>query len=142
MISRFLPRGSDARRANRALLVGLAVLAVGSAVLASRDWRPPPAPEGAVAPRMAAGAWALCKRAVTDRLGSAPGVRFPWFDERAVQRVSDSVVVVRAAVDVGVDARVDAGGPAGAGASVPFTCRARWLGADRWLVEEAVVRAP
>jgi hypothetical protein len=128
------PRGSDVRRANRALVAGLAVLAVGVAVLAARDRQPPPEPAGAVPQRLAGGAWNVCKRVVTERLGATPGVRFPWFDARAIQRVSDSVLVVRASVE--------AGGPAGARVQLPFACRARWLGGDRWLEEETVVRAP
>jgi hypothetical protein len=125
---------SDGPRANRALLAGLATLAIGIAVLATRDWRPPPPPPGALESRLAVGAWGLCRRVVLERFDAASAARFPWFDERAIQRVADSVFVVRASVD--------ASGRAGAPVRVPFVCRARWLGADRWLAEETVVQAP
>jgi hypothetical protein len=127
-------RRTDGRRANRALVGGLAALTVGAALLATRDWRPPAEPAGAVEPRMARGAWELCRRAATERLGLAAPVRFPWFDQRAVTRASDSVFVVRASVE--------AGGAGGAPVRAPVTCRARWLGADRWLDEGTVVQAP
>ena len=128
------PPGPDGPRANRALIAGLAALAVGASLLATRDWRPPAQPTGALDQRLATGAWGLCKRIVTERLPSTPPVQFPWFDERAIQRVTDSVVVVRASVD--------ASSSAGARVRVPFVCRARWLGADRWLEESTVVQAP
>jgi hypothetical protein len=122
------------RRTDRALLAGLAVLAVGAALLATRDWRPPARPSGALDPRIAAGAWGLCKRIVTERLSAMPTVQLPWLDERAIERVGDSVFVVRAAVD----ARSATGEPL----RVPFVCRARWLGADRWLDESTVLQTP
>jgi hypothetical protein len=61
-------------------------------------------------------------------------VQLPWLDERAIERVGDSVFVVRAAVD----ARSATGEPL----RVPFVCRARWLGADRWLDESTVLQTP
>jgi hypothetical protein len=128
------PGGSAGRRANRALLAGLAVLAAGTWALAAGDRQLPREPGGALEERLAAGAWALCRRVVAERLGTPPAARFPWFDPRAVERVSDSVRVVRASVD----ARDPAGGPA----RVAVTCRARWLGGDRWLDDGTVVRPP
>jgi hypothetical protein len=115
-------------------VAGLVTLAVGGWLLSTRDWRPPEEPSGAVERRLAVGAWGLCKRVVTERLGPASAGQFPWFDERAVQRVADSVLVVRAAVDVR--------DVAGAQLRVPFVCRTRWLGADRWLDEETIVQTP
>ena len=129
------PRRSLGRRANRALVAGLVTLAVGTWLLSTRDWRPPEEPGTAVERRLAVGAWGLCKRVVTERLGAAT-VRFPWFDERAVRRVADSVFVVRASVDASLGAR----DVAGARTRIPFVCRTRWLGADRWLDEETIVR--
>ena len=49
-------------------------------------------------------------------------------------RVADSVFVVRASVD--------SRGVAGAPMRVPFRCRVRWLGADRWLEEGTDVQTP
>ena len=128
------PRRSIGQRANRALLAGLATLAVGAAVLSTRDWRPPEDPGGAVDRRIAAGAWSMCRSVVMERIGAASTVRFPWLDDRAIQRVADSVFVVRASVD--------ARDASGAQLRIPFVCRTRWLGADRWLEEETIVQTP
>ncbi|MDF1504865.1 hypothetical protein [Roseisolibacter sp. H3M3-2] len=125
------PGPRAAARSNRALLLDGAALAFGAGALSTRDWRPRPAPGDAPDGRMAAGAWELCRRVVTERVGDTPTVRFPWFDARAVARESDSVYVVTTALE--------ATGPAGAPVAVPVACRARWLGADRWLDDGTVV---
>jgi hypothetical protein len=129
------PSPSGGRRANRALLAGLATLAVGVAVVVTtRDWRPPVEPNGTLERGIAVGAWDQCKRTVTERLPATPAVRFPWFDERAIRREADGVFVVRASAD--------ATGPAGATIRIPFVCRVRRLGADRWLDDGTVVQLP
>ncbi len=110
------------------------MLAVGTLALATRDWRPPEEPGAAPERRAAAGAWSLCKRVVTERLGPASAVQYPWFDERAVERLSDSVFVVRASVH----ASSTESGPV----QVAVVCRARWLGADRWLDAGTTMQGP
>jgi hypothetical protein len=126
---------TDGRRANRALLAGLATLVAAVAVVVTtRDWRPPAEPSGALEHGVAVGVWEQCKRTVAERLPATPAVQFPWLDERAIQREADGVFVVRASVA--------ASAPAGARMQIPFVCRVRRLGADRWLDDGTVVQLP